>query len=316
MEEIIQWLVENPLLWIAGLFLGVVVYNLARSIRIVPPQTVQVVERLGKYERTLSSGFNLLVPFIEKVQYKHSLKEVAIDVPAQSCFTEDNVKVRIDGVLYMKVMDPYKASYGIKNFRYATIQLAQTMMRSVIGQLELDKTFEERDQMNASIVVQLDEATDPWGVQVTRYEIQNITVPRTILQTMELQVKAERDKRAAIARSIGEMESRINYSIGIMEEAINKSEGEMERRINEAEGRASEILAIAKANAASIEKIAGALNQPGGPDAVTLQLVENYIKEFKKLSKSNSKVVLPLDLTNLTSLTDFANQIFEKKAEL
>jgi len=308
-----NFIFENPFFWLLGFLALIFTVKIFSSIRIVPPQMAEVVERLGKYHTTLTSGFHILFPFLDKVRYRHSLKEIAIDVPAQTCFTEDNVKVRIDGVLYMKVVDPVKACYGIKDYRYATIQLAQTMMRSVFGQMELDKTFEERDKMNSSIVVQLDEASDPWGVKVTRYEIQNITVPKTILQTMELQVRAERDKRASIARSLGEMESRINYSMGVMEESVNKSQGEKERQINEAEGKASEILAIAKANAASIAKIADSLSQPGGSDAVTLQLVEKYIHEFKTLSNNNTKVVLPIDLTNLDSMTQFASKIFQKE---
>jgi regulator of protease activity HflC (stomatin/prohibitin superfamily) len=191
--------------------------GILRSLRIIPAQNVSIVERLGKYASTLQAGFHVMVPFIDKVRYKHSLKEQAIDVPTQPCFTQDNIRVDVDGVLYFKVFDPHKASYGITDYRYATIQLAQTMMRSVIGKLELDRTFEEREQINGEILKNIDEATDPWGVKITRYEIQNITVPDNILQAMENQLKAEREKRAVIARSIGEMESKINYSAGVME---------------------------------------------------------------------------------------------------
>lgn len=295
-----------PLLIILGGFGLFILVSLIQSIRIVPSRTALVVERVGKYHATLEAGFHTLLPFLDKVRYTHSLKEIAINVPDQSCFTEDNVKVRIGGVLYLMVVDPKKASYGVNDFKAATIQLAQTTMRSVIGRLELDRTFEERDSINATILKTLDDATEAWGVKVTRYEIQNIQVPPSILKTMELQMTAERDKRASIAKSIGEMNSRINYSIGIMEEAINKSEGEKQKLINEAEGRAAEILAISKASALSIAKVAEAMSIAGGPEAVNLQLVEKLLGQYKKLGNKNTKVILPLDLTDLSSLTKIA----------
>jgi regulator of protease activity HflC (stomatin/prohibitin superfamily) len=263
-----------------------------------------IVERLGKFSKTLEAGFHLLVPFIDKVKYKHNLKEQAVDVPAQDCFTQDNVKVRVDGVLYLQVMDPKKASYGIKDYKYATIQLAQTTMRSVIGKLELDRTFEERQNINAEVVKSVDDASDPWGVNVSRYEIQNITVPDTILQAMEVQMKAEREKRAVISRSIGEMESRINYSQATMEEAINKSEGEKEKWINEAEGRSAEILTVAKATAAGIRRIAEAISEAGGEEAVALRIAEGYIDELQKLAKHDTKLVLPMDMSSIESVMD------------
>jgi regulator of protease activity HflC (stomatin/prohibitin superfamily) len=293
-----------PLQIVMGLLGIIVVVALARSIRIVPAKTVLVVERLGKYATTLHAGFHVLVPFIDKVAYSHSMKEQAVDVPTQPCFTWDNVKVDVDGVLYYKVTDPKKASYGINNFRYATIQLAQTTMRSVIGKLELDKTFEERDAINAAIVKEVDAASAEWGVDVTRYEIQNINVPADILQAMEAQLRAERDKRAQIARSLGEMESKINYSVGEMEESINRSEGEKEKWINEAEGKASEIRALAKATAASIRMLAKALETDGGDEAVSLQLAEQYITELRHLAAKKTRVVLPLDLSDLDSMLD------------
>jgi len=293
---------------VGGVFAFVVLVAILRSIRVVPSRTALVVERLGKYSRTLEAGFHVLTPFFDKVAYSHSLKEVALDVPDQTCFTADNVKIRIGGVLYYAVVDPKKASYGISSFKYAAIQLAQTTMRSVIGILELDRTFEEREHINAKIVQVLDEATDDWGVKVTRYEIQNITVPDTILKTMELQVKAERDKRAAVAKSLGEMNSRINYSIGVMEEAINKSEGEKQRRVNEAEGKAAEILAISKASATSIRKVAEALQIEGGEQAVSLQVTEKLIKQIGKLAKKQNKILLPMDLSDLSSITKLARQ--------
>ncbi|MDA3951694.1 MAG: paraslipin [Spirochaeta sp.] len=291
-----------PLQIVLGLIGVIVVVALFRSIRIVPAKTVLVVERLGKYATTLSAGLHLLVPFIDRVAYSHSQKEQAVDVPTQPCFTWDNVKVDVDGVLYYRVTDPKKASYGINDVRYATIQLAQTTMRSVIGKMELDKTFEERDTINASIVREVDAASAEWGVDVTRYEIQNINVPPDILQAMEAQLRAERDKRAQIARSLGEMESKINYSVGEMEESINRSEGEKEKWINEAEGKAAEIRTLAKATAASLEKLAVALETEGGDEALSLQLTEQYIGELRSLARSGTEVVLPMDLSDLDSM--------------
>ncbi|MFP4151576.1 MAG: SPFH domain-containing protein [Alkalispirochaeta sp.] len=291
-----------PLQIVLGLLGLIIVVALIRSIRIVPAQSVLVVERLGKYATTLQAGFHVLVPFIDRVAYTHSLKEQAVDVPTQPCFTWDNVKVDVDGVLYFRVVDPKKASYGITNFRYATIQLAQTTMRSVIGKLELDKTFEERNAINAAIVTEVDAASAEWGVDVTRYEIQNISVPADILQAMEAQLRAERDKRAQIARSLGEMESKVNYSVGEMEEAINRSEGEKEKWINEAEGKAAEIRALATATANSLSRLAEALDTEGGDEALSLQLAEQYIGELRNLARSGTEVVLPMDLSDLDSV--------------
>jgi regulator of protease activity HflC (stomatin/prohibitin superfamily) len=283
--------------------LGVVVLiAVARSIRIVPAQSVLVIERLGKYAGTLQAGFHLLVPFIDRVAYTHSLKEQAVDVPSQPCFTWDNVKVDVDGVLYYRVTDPRKASYGISDFRYATIQLAQTTMRSVVGKLELDKSFEEREAINAAIVKEVDAASAEWGVDVTRYEIQNIRVPADILQAMEAQLRAEREKRAQIARSLGEMESKINYSEGEMQEAINRSEGEKERWINEAEGQAAEIQALSVATATSLRKLAAALEVDGGDEALSLRLAEQYIGELRSLARKGTDVVLPMDLGDLEGM--------------
>jgi regulator of protease activity HflC (stomatin/prohibitin superfamily) len=297
----------NPLLplYVLGGLLGFIIFvALLRSIRIVSTKTAYIVERLGKYSKNLEAGFHLLVPFVDKVRYKHNLKEQAVDVPAQDCFTQDNVKVRVDGVLYLQVMDPKKASYGIKDYKYATIQLAQTTMRSVIGKLELDRTFEERQKINGEVVKSVDDASDPWGVNVSRYEIQNISVPDAILQAMEVQMKAEREKRASISRSIGEMESRINYSQATMEEAINASEGEKEKWVNEAEGRASEILALAKATATGIRKVAEAIQETGGEDAVALRVAEGYIESLKSLARSDTKLVLPMDMSNIEAVMD------------
>jgi regulator of protease activity HflC (stomatin/prohibitin superfamily) len=297
--------------------LGVVVLvAIARSIRIVPAQSVLVVERLGKYAGTLQAGFHVLVPFIDRVAYTHSLKEQAVDVPSQPCFTWDNVKVDVDGVLYYRVTDPRKASYGISDFRYATIQLAQTTMRSVVGKLELDKSFEEREAINAAIVKEVDAASAEWGVDVTRYEIQNIRVPADILQAMEAQLRAEREKRAQIARSLGEMESKINYSEGEMQEAINRSEGEKERWINEAEGQAAEIRALAAATATSLGKLATALEVEGGDEALSLRLAEQYIGELRSLARKGTDVVLPMDLTDLEGMLSRVRSILQGKGTL
>jgi regulator of protease activity HflC (stomatin/prohibitin superfamily) len=293
----------QPVLIALASLLGLItVISVLRSVRIVPGRTALVVERLGKYSKTLQAGFHLLVPFIDQVRYKHNLKEQAVDVPSQPCITEDNVKVDVDGVLYFKVVDPRAASYGIKDYQYATIQLAQTTMRSVIGQLELDKTFEERERINNQIVKVVDEASDPWGVKVTRYEVQNIRVPQSVLDSMEYQIRAERDRRAVVARSVGEMESRINRSVGQMEEAINKSEGEKERRINEAEGEAEEIRALAIATATGLRQVAEAIQATGGEDAVMLRIAEAYLEELQKLSQSETEIVLPMDLTDIGSV--------------
>jgi regulator of protease activity HflC (stomatin/prohibitin superfamily) len=298
----------NTILIIA---LFIFIIALIRSVRIVPAKKAYVVERLGKYCKTMEAGFHILIPFIDKVKYKHSLKEKALDVPIQPCFTQDNVKILVDGVIYLKVIDAKKASYGITkrvktphltDYEYATIQLAQTTMRSVMGKLELDRTFEERDSINTEIVRNVDEATDPWGISVSRYEIQNIKIPDSILKTMEKQMQAERVRRAVILESEGAMEARINRSIGDMEKAINESEGEKQKSINEAEGKASEIRSISRATAISIAKIASAIGQENGDDAVSLQLTENYFEELKNLAKAGTEIILPVDLTNLSEI--------------
>jgi len=303
----------TPLLFMLGVFAVVFVFTLFRSVRVVPNKTALIVERLGKYNRTLEAGFHILFPFLDKVRYKQTLKEQAVDVPAQDCFTRDNVQVRVDGVLYLQVMDPKKASYGIKNYSYATVLLTQTTMRSVIGQLELDNTFEARDRINASVVKAVDEASDPWGVKVTRYEIQNIKVSDSIMDAMEAQMKAEREKRAEIARSLGEMETKINLSMAAFEEAVNLSEGQKQRMINEAEGEASEIVEVAKATAEGIRKVAESVNVKGGDAAANLRLSENWIDALGGIAKSGSKVFISADLTDLTDITEKAAKMIEGK---
>lgn len=301
-----------PLLVFLAVFAFIFVVTLFRSVRVVPNRTALIVERLGRYSRTLEAGFHVLFPFLDKVRYRQTLKEQSIDVPAQDCFTKDNVQVRVDGVLYVQVMDPKKASYGIKNYGVATVLLAQTTMRSVIGQLELDNTFEAREMINASVVKAVDEASDPWGVKVNRYEIQNIKVSDSIMDAMEAQMKAEREKRAEIARSLGEMETKINLSKGAYEEAVNLSEGQKERMINEAEGEASEIVAVARATAEGIRKVAAAVSMSGGKEAANLRLSENWIDAMGGIAVEGSKVVLSADLTDFSEVTSKAAKMLQK----
>ncbi|UTC62238.1 paraslipin [Treponema sp. OMZ 788] len=289
----------------------VFIVALFRSIRIVPHKVALIVERLGKYHTTLDAGFHILFPFLDRVKYKQNLKEQAIDVPAQDCFTKDNVQVRIDGILYLQVFDPIKASYGIRDYRYATILLAQTTMRSVVGQLDLDDTFEAREQINAQVVKAVDEASDPWGVKVTRYEIQNIRVSDSIMDAMENQMKAEREKRAEIAHSVGEMETVINLSRAAYEEAVNISEGEKERMINEAEGQAREIVAVAEATAEGIKKIAASTQIQGGMEAAKLTVSQEWINALSSIDEK-TKIIMSADLTDIKKMTiDMAEEIIQ-----
>jgi len=276
--------------------------TIIKIARIVPQKSAFIVERLGKYSQTLEAGFHLLFPFIDRVSYKHSLKEVAVDVPSQTCITKDNIAVEVDGVLYLQVVDPSKASYGIENYMFASTQLAQTTMRSEIGKLDLDRTFEERVAINVSIIQAVDKASDPWGVKITRYEIKNITPPKSVTDALEKQMRAEREKRATIAESEGQRQAKINVAEGEKQEAIKKSEGEKLKRINEAEGRAKEIELVATATAEGIRKIAESIQAPGGGDAVNLRVAEQYIKEFGNLAKENNTVIIPSDLSNIAGM--------------
>ena len=276
-----------------GLLFIIFILKLFQSIRLVPTKSAYIVERLGKYHSTLDAGFHALIPFFDKVAYIHDLKEETINVPPQECFSKDEVNVEVDGVIYISVVDPVKASYGITDYRYAAIQLAQTTTRSVIGTLELDRTFEERDVISAKVVEVLDQAGALWGIRVHRYEIKNITPPQTVKNAMEMQVNAERERRAVLAKSEGDKQSKINRSEGVKAEMINRSEGEMQKRINEAEGKAEEILTISKATALSIEKLADVIAAPGGQNALRMQLGEQYLKQFKGLSQQGNKVILP-----------------------
>lgn len=282
------------------------------TVKIVPQRTAYIIERFGKYRATLKAGFHIIIPFVDRVAYKHTLKEQVIDVAAQTCITKDNISVEVDGVLYLQLMDAQKASYGIDNYRFASIQLAQTTMRSIIGKMELDKTFEERESMNSIIVDAVDSASDPWGVKVTRYEVKNITPPQSIKDAMEKQMRAEREKRANIATSEGDMQARINRAEGEKRELIARSEGEKTKRINEADGSAAEIEAVAMATAKGINEISKAINAPGGQDAVNLRIAEQYIDEFGKLAKTNNTMIIPSNMADLSSLIATATQVIKK----
>jgi regulator of protease activity HflC (stomatin/prohibitin superfamily) len=291
--------------------LVVVAITIFKCAVVVPQRQAFIIERLGRYSTTLGAGFHLLVPFVDKIAYRHTLKEQVVDVPPQSCITRDNIAVEVDGVLYLQVIDPQKASYGISNYLFASVQLAQTTMRSEMGKLDLDRSFEAREQVNAAIVAAVDKASDPWGIKVTRYEIKNITPPQTIKDAMEKQMRAEREKRAQIAESEGDRQAKINRAEGEKQESIARSEGEKTRRINEAEGRAKEIQLVAEATAAGLRSIAEAVQAPGGKDAVNLRLAEGYIAEFGKLAKENNTMIIPSDLANIAGFIKTASKVIE-----
>lgn len=284
-----------------AIFLYVLV-ALIKSLRLVPARTEFIVERFGKYHITLKAGFHFLLPFIDKVAFTQDLKEHIIDVPPQECFTKDEIQIEVDGVIYLQVFDSQKASYGITNFQYAAIQLAQTTTRAIIGTLALDSTFEEREAISSKVVSVLDQAAAKWGVKILRFEIKNLTPPESVRQSMEKQVTAERNRRAILQKSVGEKQSLINTSEGLMSELINKSEGEMEKRINEATGKASEILALGDATAESIRKIAAAITGPGGQEAVKLELGQKYIKSLSKFKGSNNKVIMGGNLADMKEM--------------
>jgi len=298
---------------ILAVFIAMAVfYTFIKCVRIVPQRQAFILERLGKYKRTLSAGLHVLCPFIDRVAYRHSLKEQAVDVPPQQCITRDNISVEVDGILYMQVMDPVKASYGIGNYLFATSQLAQTTMRSEMGKLDLDRSFEERTHINAAIVEAVDKASDPWGIKVTRYEIKTIAPPQSIRDAMEKQVRAEREKRAVIFSSEGERQAKINRADGEKQEAIAKSEGEKMKRINEAEGRAKEILLVAEAQAAGIQRVATAIMERGGAEAVNMQLAQQYLSAFGNLAKTNNTIILPTDLANVAGVLKAATTVIKE----
>ena len=283
------------------IFAIIVIWTFIQVVRIVPQKENFVVERLGKYSKTLSAGLHILVPFLDRVAYKHSLKEQAIDVPSQSCITKDNIAVEIDGILYVQVVDAQLASYGIENYFYATSQLAQTTLRSEIGKIELDRTFEERDLINAQVVAAVDAASDPWGVKVLRYEIKDINPPPSVRDALEKQMRAERERRAVVAESEGDRQAKINVSEGEKQELINLSEAEKQKQINEAEGKAREIELLAEATAQGIRTIASAINEKGGLDAVNLRVAEQYVTQFGKLAQESNTLILPSDVSDVAS---------------
>ena len=290
----------------------VVVIMVAKTATVVPQQSAFVVEYLGKYSRTLQAGFHILIPFVEKVAYRHSLKEIAIDIPEQICITRDNVQVGVDGVLYMQVLDPHLASYGITNYGFAIAQLAQTTLRSEIGKIELDRTFEARGVINANVVAELDKASAPWGVKVLRYEIKNITPPKDVLSAMEKQMRAEREKRDVVLTSEGERDAKINSAEGDKQRVIKQSEANKQQQINEAEGQAQAILAVATATAEGLRQVGIALSDRGGIEAMQLRIGEEYVKQFGKLAQTGTTLVVPANLSDLASIVTMATSIARK----
>ncbi|MEE9282052.1 MAG: slipin family protein [Myxococcota bacterium] len=293
---------------------ALVIFIIAKTAVIVPQQQAVVIERLGKYSRTLRAGFHLLTPFIERVAYKHSLKEQASDIPEQTCITGDNVQVAVDGVLYMQVLDPESAAYGVSDYRFAITQLAQTTLRSEIGKTDLDRTFEDRAKINAAVVSELDKASDPWGVKVLRYEISNITPPRDVLQAMEKQMRAEREKRAVILTSEGERDASVNRAEGEKQRVIKESEAQQARQINEAEGEASAILAIARATAEGLREVASSLRVEGGSEAMQLRIAEQYVEQFGHLARKGNTFVLPANLSDIGSMIALATGLLKQGA--
>jgi regulator of protease activity HflC (stomatin/prohibitin superfamily) len=289
-------------LFVVLLLALLVLVIIAKTAVVVPQQSAYVVERLGKYANTLDAGFHILVPFIDRIRYKHSLKETAIDIPEQVCITRDNVQVSVDGILYLKVLNPQRASYGISDYHFALIQLGQTTLRSEIGKIELDRTFEERTNINIQVVNELDKASDPWGVKVLRYEIKNITPPKGVLDAMEKQMRAEREKRAVILTSEGERDAAINQAEGEKQQVIKASEAKKQQQINEAEGAAAAILAIAQATAEGLRKVAETIQVPGGQEAVQLRVAEQYITKFGELAKTTNTLILPATVSDVGSM--------------
>jgi len=285
-----------------------------RTIKIVPQQHAWVVERLGKYDRTLTPGLSFVVPFLERVAYKHSLKEVPLDVPSQVCITKDNTQLQVDGIIYFQVTDPMRASYGSSNYVLAITQLAQTLLRSVIGKMELDKTFEERDAINASVVSALDEAAANWGVKVLRYEIKDLTPPAEILRSMQAQITAEREKRALIAASEGRKQEQINIATGEREASIARSEGERQAAINQAQGEAAAIVAVAEATADAIRKVADSIRAPGGEQAVQLKVAEKAVEAYAQLAQKNNTMIVPGNMTEVSALIGSAMALIKGKA--
>ncbi len=303
---------ESGILVVAALILLFVII-VAKTAVVVPQQNAYVVERLGRYAGTLDAGFHILVPFVDVIRYKHVLKEMAVDIPEQVCITRDNVQVGVDGVLYLRVLNPERASYGISDYRFAISQLAQTTLRSEVGKIDLDKTFEERTNINTQVVTEVDKATEPWGVKVMRYEIKNITPPHDVLSAMEKQMRAEREKRAVILTSEGQRDAAINNAEGEKQKVIKASEARRQQQINEAEGQASAIRAIANATAEGLRSVASAIHEPGGRDAVQLRVAEQYIGQFGNLAKSGNTLIIPTNLADISSIIATAMNVVKQQ---
>jgi len=294
------------------IFAVLVIITIAKTATVVPQQNAFVVERLGKFLKTLTPGFHVLLPFIDVIRYRHDLKERAVDIPEQVCITRDNVQVGVDGVLYIKVLDPQRASYGVADYRFAISQLAQTTLRSEIGKIDLDRTFEERTHINVQVVNEVDKASDPWGIKVLRYEIKNITPPHDVLAAMEKQMRAEREKRAVILTSEGERDAAINAAEGQKQQVIKESEAAKQRQINEAEGEAQAIRSVAAATAEGITRVANAIETPGGMEAVQLRVAEDYIDRFGELAKSSTTMLLPTNAADVGSMIATAMSVIKK----
>jgi regulator of protease activity HflC (stomatin/prohibitin superfamily) len=303
----------DPAVIVALILAFVAIIVVAKTAVVVPQQSAYVVERLGRFSGVLQAGFHILIPFFDVIRYRLSLKEVAIDIPAQVCITRDNVQVGVDGILYLKVLNPERASYGITDYVFAIVQLAQTALRSEIGKIDLDKTFEERTNINLQVVQELDKASEPWGVKVLRYEIKNITPPHDVLAAMEKQMRAEREKRAVILTSEGERDAAINKAEGEKQQVIKASEASRQRQINEAEGQASAILAVAKATGEGIRQVAEAISKPGGIEATQLRVAENYIIQFGELAKKTNTMILPANVADTASMVATAMKVFQQQ---
>ena len=298
--------------FVVTVFVAIVaIIVIVKTAVVVPQQSSFIVENLGKYSRTLGAGFHILIPFLESVAYRHNLKEQAIDVEEQVCITSDNVQVGVDGVLYLQVMDAQKASYGIADYLFGIAQLAQTTLRSEIGKIELDKTFEERNQINQRVVEELDKASNPWGVKVLRYEIRNINPPRDVLTAMEKQMRAEREKRAVILQSEGERDAKINEAEGEKQRVIKESEAVRQQQVNEAEGEAAAILAVAQATAEGLKKVAEALESEGGDKAMQLRVAEDYLERFGNLAKEGNTLIVPANLSDVSSMISAATSVLK-----
>jgi len=306
---------DQPVFFVVLVIAVLAIVVIAKTATVVPQQSAYIVELLGKYSRTLSAGFHILIPFIERIAYKHSLKEKAVDIAEQICITNDNVQVGIDGVLYMQVLEADRASYGIFNYEFAISQLAQTTLRSEIGKIDLDRTFEERSAINANVVSELDKASEPWGVKVLRYEIKNINPPHDVLQAMEKQMRAEREKRAVILTSEGVRDAQINQAEGEKQRVIKESEAAKQQQINEAAGEAQAIMAVATATAEGLRRVANAVTENGGMEAMQLRVAQDYVEQFGNLARSANTLVVPANLSDIASMIAMATKVFDQSKD-